>query len=128
MATTDEGLLNILHTHGQKFLDSFGPAEDKKKRTKRTTQGSSESGRAAKLAKRETAARSSSVDCSDSAEEWTGFGGDTHIEVDEWESHSLAGDMTHLEGVLARLNGEWEISTSPWTVWTQLAPSSKCQT
>jgi hypothetical protein len=101
MAITDKGLLNILQTHGQKFLDSFAAPEDNKNRRKRTTRGSSESGRAAKLAKRETATRSSPVDCPDSAEEWTGFGTDTRIEADEWESHSLIGEVTPLEGGLA---------------------------
>ncbi len=128
MATTDEGLLNILQAHGQKFLDSFGVPEDKKRGRKRMTRGSSESGRAAKLAKRETAARSSSVDFSYSAEEWTGFGCDTHIEDDECEPHSLAGEVTPLEGVLAHLNGEWEISTTPWTVCSQPAPPFKTRT
>lgn len=113
MAITDESLLNVLQAHGQKFLDSFGVPEDKKNRRKRMmTRGSSESGRAAKLAKRETAARSSSVESSNSAEEWTGFGSDMHIEDGECESHSLAGEVTPLEGVLARLNSEREISTS----------------
>ncbi|KAH9077368.1 hypothetical protein EDB83DRAFT_1701519 [Lactarius deliciosus] len=95
MAITDESLLNILQAHGQKFLDSFGVQEDKKKRRKRTTRGSSESGRAPKLAKREIAASSSSVDSSNSAEEWTGFGSGTHVEDEE--SHLLAGEVTPLE-------------------------------
>ncbi|KAH8999294.1 hypothetical protein EDB92DRAFT_1833452 [Lactarius akahatsu] len=95
MAITDESLLNILQAHGQTFLDSFGVQEDKQKRRKRTTRGSSESGRAPKLAKREIAASSSSVDSSNSAEEWTGFGSDTHMEDDE--SHLLAGEVTPLE-------------------------------
>ena len=107
MALTDKGLLDILQTHGKKFLDSFVAPEDKKNRRKRTTRGSSESGRAAKLPKRETVARLSLVDCSNSAEEWTGFGSDTQIEVDEWASHSLAEVMPKdLKGGLARLNGE----------------------
>ncbi|KAI9466832.1 hypothetical protein BJY52DRAFT_1111475 [Lactarius psammicola] len=79
MTITDESLLNALRVHGQKFLDSFGAPEDKGKRRKRMTRGSSESDRATKLAKRETAARSSSVDSSNSAEEWTGFGSDEDI-------------------------------------------------
>jgi len=92
MAITDEGLLNILQTHGQKFLDSFEAPEDKKRKRKHTSRGFSESGRAAKLAKRE-----GSADTSSSAEGWTGFGSDTHIEDDDRESHSFAGEVTHFE-------------------------------
>ncbi|KAF8268241.1 hypothetical protein EI94DRAFT_1196347 [Lactarius quietus] len=86
MAIAGESLLNILQAHGHTFLDSFGVPEDNKKRKR-----SSESVRAAKLAKRETATRSSSEDSSDSAEEWTGFGSDG------WESCSLAEEMTPLK-------------------------------
>ncbi|KAH9179892.1 hypothetical protein EDB89DRAFT_527592 [Lactarius sanguifluus] len=114
--TDDESLLNILQAHGQKFLDSFGVQEDKKKRKKRTTRGSSDSGRAPKLAKREIAATV------DSAEEWTGFGSDMHIEDDG--SHLLAGEVTPLEGVLDRPNDEWEISTSPWTLCSLFTAST----
>ncbi|KAH9062159.1 hypothetical protein EDB87DRAFT_1674130 [Lactarius vividus] len=97
MAITDESLRNILQAHGQRFLDSFEVQEDKKKRRKpRTIRGSLGSGRAPKLARHEIAASSSSVDCSNSAEEWTGFGSDMHIEDDE--SHLLAREVTRLEG------------------------------
>ncbi|KAI9448219.1 hypothetical protein H4582DRAFT_2107582 [Lactarius indigo] len=94
---TDENLLNILQAHGKKFLDSFDVLEDKKKGRKRVTRGSSESGRATRLAKREIAASSNSVDSSNSAEEWTGFGSDVHVEDDGCESDSLAGEVTPLE-------------------------------
>ena len=101
MAVADESLLNILQAHGQTFLDSFGVPKDKKKR--KLSWGS---GRAAKLAKRETATRSSSDDASESgsesAEEWTGFGSDAHLEDDGWESPSLAGEAAPLEGVLCQ--------------------------
>ena len=120
MAIADDSLLNILQAHGQQFLDSFGLPENKKKRKR-----SSGSVPAAKLGKRETATRSSSVDFSDSAEEWSGFGSDLHIEDDGWESPSSAGEVTHLEGVLASFNGNWEISASRWTVCPQLAPPFK---
>ena len=125
MAVANESLLSILQAHGQTFLDSFGVPEDKKKRKR-----SLGSTRAVKLAKRETATRSSSVDSSesDSAEEWTGFESDARIEDDGWESPSLTGAATALEGVLAILNGGWEISASRCTVCSQLAPPFKSRT
>ncbi|KAN0131320.1 hypothetical protein V8E53_010868, partial [Lactarius tabidus] len=92
MAIADESLLNILQAHGQQFLDSFGLPENKRKR-----KCSSGSVSATKLAKRETARRSRSVDFSDSAERWSGFESDTHIEDDGSESPSLAGEVTLLE-------------------------------
>ena len=120
MAVANESLLYILQAHGQTFLDSFGVPEDKKKRKR-----PSGSVRVAKLV-----TRSSLVDSfeSDLAEEWTGFGSDAHIEDDEWESPSLAGEATALKGVLASLNSEWEISASRCTVCLQPAPPFKSRT
>ena len=100
MAIEDESLLDILQAHGQQFLDSFSVPENEKKRKR-----SSGSVPTAKLAKRETATRTRSVDLSDSAEEWFGFGSGTHEEDEGWESPSLAEEVTPLEGVHAFLNG-----------------------
>ena len=119
MAIEDESLLNILQAHGQQFLDSFSVPENEKKRKR-----SSGSVPAAKLAKRET---TRSVDSSDSAEEWFGFGSGTHTEDEGWESPSLAEEVMPLEGVHAFLDGKWEISASRWTVCSQLAPPFRGQ-
>ena len=104
MTSADVSLLAILQAHGQKFLESFEPHNAKEKKRKRTTKGTAEAHRSTKLGRTEND-ESSSVDCYHSAEEWTGFGGDTHIE-DENEAYSSAEEALPLEGMPARLNGK----------------------
>jgi hypothetical protein len=101
MTSTDARLLNILETHGQKFLESFKPHKAEENKRKRAATDTAEAHDPSKLVKFETD-RSSSDDYSDSAEEWTGFGSDAQIE-DEYEIDSSTEEGMPLEGVLARL-------------------------
>ncbi|KAH9966130.1 hypothetical protein BC827DRAFT_1182423 [Russula dissimulans] len=77
---TDTNLLDILEAHGQKFLESFKPHRlEDVKRQRPLGSAATEAHRSTKRVRTETD-RSSSVDYSDSAEEWTGFGSDKQIE------------------------------------------------
>lgn len=98
MTSVDTGLLEILEAHGQKFLESFKPSKAEENGRKRRAIGTAEVHRPSKLVKIESD-RSSSVDYSDSAEEWSGFGSDTPTE-DDHEICSSTEEAVIPEGVL----------------------------
>jgi hypothetical protein len=95
-SSSDTTLLDILDAHGQKFLDSFKPHKAAEKRNKGAAVDTTEAHRSSKRVKVEHD-RSSSIDCSDSEEEWTGFGNDAQI-GDEYEIHSSREEGMPLEG------------------------------
>jgi hypothetical protein len=98
IADTDKSLLDILEAHGQKFLDSFKPHKAEENGRKRAAEDAAESHRSTKLLRAETDLSESSPvdDCSDSAEEWTGFGDDAQVD-DEYEVYSSAEEAVPLE-------------------------------
>ena len=98
---TDKRLLDILEAHGQNFLDSFKPHKAEKNGRKRGAEDTAESHRSTKLLRAETdQSESSSVDdYSDSADEWTGLGGDAQVD-DEYEVYSSSEEAVPLEGAL----------------------------
>ncbi|KAI0307342.1 hypothetical protein B0F90DRAFT_1807964 [Multifurca ochricompacta] len=97
MTLTDTAqLLNILQAHGQRFLDSFNPHEamGNKRKVAGVTDKAHRSTKQARI--ESDCSQSSSVDCSHSAEEWTGFGSDAQIE-DVSESRSSTQELTRLK-------------------------------
>ena len=98
---TDKSLLDILEAHGQKFLDSFKPHNAEENGRKRAAEDTAESHRSTKLLRAETDQSESSQvdDYSDSAEEWTGLGGDAQVD-DEYEVYSSAEEAVPIEGAL----------------------------
>ena len=96
MSSTDTSLLDILETHGKKFLDSFKPRKNKRKRADGDT---SEAHRSTKLVRFETDQVNSIDGHSDAAmEEWSGFGGSIQVD-DEY----AAEDEASFEGVFVQL-------------------------
>jgi hypothetical protein len=99
-SNSDKRLLDILESHGQKFLDSFNPQKAEKNGRKRAAEDTAESHRSTKLLRATDQSESSSADdYSDSAEEWTGLGDGAQVE-DEYDVYTSAEEMVPLEGAL----------------------------
>lgn len=102
-SSTDTSLLDILETHGKKFLDSFKPHKAEKNKRKREDGDTTEAHRSTKLVRFETdqltrnSVQNSVNDNSDYAEEWTGFGSNTQVD-DEY----AAEDEASFDGLLVQ--------------------------
>ncbi|KAH9977973.1 hypothetical protein BGW80DRAFT_1456105 [Lactifluus volemus] len=95
MTSTNTELLDILQAHGQRFLDSFEAYDAEENGKGKRNPAEAHRSINTKLARIESD-HSSSVYDSHSAEEWTGFGSDVHMD-DEYEAHSSSEEMLPLE-------------------------------
>jgi hypothetical protein len=98
----DAELLDILQAHGQRFLDSFEPYNAEKSGKGKRNPVEAHRSISTKLARIESD-HSTSVNESHSAEEWTGFGSDVHMD-DGYETHSSSEEMLPLKGMPVRLS------------------------
>jgi hypothetical protein len=101
-SSTDTSLLDILETHGKKFLDSFKPHKAEKNKRKRVDGDTTEAHRSTKLVRFENDQLNSVQDSADDhsyfAEEWTGLSGNTQVD-DEY----AAEDEASLDGLRVQL-------------------------
>jgi hypothetical protein len=102
MTSTNTELLDILQAHGQRFLDSFEGYDAEEDGKGKRNPAEAHRSINTKLARTESD-HSTSVYDSHSAEEWTGFGSDVHMD-DEYEAHSSSEEMLPLEGMPVRLS------------------------
>ena len=110
MTSTNTELLDILQVHGQRFLDSFEPYYAEENGKGKRNPAEARRSLSTKLARIESDHSTSLYD-SHSAEEWTGFGSDVHMD-DEYEAHSSSEEILPLEGMSVRLDKQ-ESSRSP---------------
>jgi len=106
-SSTDTSLLDILETHGKRFLDSFKPHKAEKNKRKRADEDTAEAHRSTKLVRFETDQSNSVQDSvdghSDFAEEWSGFGSNTQVDDEyaaEDEASLEASTSTHIPDVV----------------------------